>query len=189
MAQQRQTTAKKTTTAKRSSKSQKKSKPPVKKKTPTAKESKLREDLKRAGQEIDALKDQLLRTAAELDNYRKRTEREYSQLVDQANRNLILDILPAIDDLERSLKTHPKQDGREFREGIEMIHTKLLTILRNRGLEPLDTLGKPFDVEQHDAILQLEKDGEDPNIILEEIEKGYVLNGRVIRHAKVVVSK
>lgn len=185
MGQQRQVTTKKSA----SSKSQNKSKPSVKKKAPPTKESQLRENLKRAKEDAGALKEQLLRTAAELDNFRKRTEREYSQLVDQANRNLILDILPAIDDLERSLKTGQKQGGREFREGIEMIQEKLLSILRNRGLEPLETVGNPFDVDQHDALLQVEKEGEAPNIVLEEIEKGYVLNGRVLRHAKVVVSK
>lgn len=165
------------------------SKSPAKKKTPLRKEAQLKEKLKQARQEIDLLKDRLLRTAAELDNFRKRTEKALSQRIGQANLELILDILPVIDDLERSLKTSPTEGGHDFRRGIEMIYEKWLSILRNRGLESLEALGQPFDVEMHDALLQIEKEGEPPNIVLEVIEKGYALNGRVIRHAKVVVSK
>ena len=168
------------------SKKPSKSKPPQKKK-----EEQLRKKLKQSEEEIRTLKDRLLRTAADLDNFRKRTEREHAQLVQSANRQLIQDILPIIDDMERSLKSvnGEDQDGRAFFEGVEMIYQKLLFTLKARGLEPMESVGQPFDVEHHEALLQLKKKGAPSDMVLEEHEKGYLLYGKVIRHAKVVVSK
>lgn len=157
-------------------------------KTPQQKrEDKLRKKLKQSEGEIVSLKDRLLRAAAELDNYRKRTEREFARIVQNANGELIKDILPVIDDLERFLKSSRK--AKEFHEGVELIYQKLLAILGNRGLVPMESVGKAFDVEQHDALLQMEKNGELSSIVIEEHEKGYLLRDKVLRHAKVVVSK
>jgi molecular chaperone GrpE len=151
---------------------------------------KIQKRLKEAETEIETLKDQLLRTAAELDNFRKRTQREISQIIQNANERLIRDILSVIDDLERSLKI-PKKKGedKEFRKGIELIYQKLMTVLCNYGLESMESLNRPFDVERHDALLQIEKEGIPPGIVIEEHEKGYLLNGNVLRHARVLVSK
>ena len=175
-------------------KDSKKTKAPVSKKTtskkpPLTKEEQLKRKLKKAENEIVGIKDQLLRTAAELDNYRKRTERDFTRIAENAQGEIIRDILPIIDDLERSLKTTSKKDDKHFIEGIELIFQKLLSSLKARGLEPIDAVGKPFDVNCHDALLLMEKKGKAPGIVLEQHEKGYVWKGRVLRHAKVVVSK
>ncbi len=136
------------------------------------------------------MKDRLLRTAAELDNFRKRTEREISRIVQNANERLIKDILPVIDDLERSLKLSQKgKNEKEFRSGVELIYQKLMSVLRSYGLEPMESENKEFDVQQHEALLQMEKEGTPPDMVVEEHGKGYLLNGKVLRHAKVVVSK
>ena len=161
-----------------------------KKTTPSKKEVQLRKKLDAAEKEIHRLRDQLLRCAAELDNFRKRTEREIVQIINNANEGIIKDILPIIDDLERSLKSAPKGGkGKEFYKGVDLIYQKLMTVLGKYGLEPMESIGKDFDVDQHDALLQVIKEGSPSSTIIDEHEKGFLLNGKVIRHAKVVVSK
>ena len=148
-------------------------------------------DLKRPEPKESAAhwKDLYLRLAAEADNVKKRLIRETAQSVLFANAELIKTILPVIDDLERSLKYSNDTSPDEFRTGVELIHKKILSILSGAGLEALDAVGKPFDVDEHDALLQVEKEGVGPGVVLEEHEKGYRFHGKVIRHAKVVVSK
>jgi molecular chaperone GrpE len=154
------------------------------------KEQKLKKKLKECEKEIENLKDRLLRTAAELDNFRKRTERDVSQIIQNANQELIRSLLPIIDDFDRSLKfDHKKQKEEDFRQGIELIYKNLYDILVKAGLEPMESVGQPFDFEKHDALLQVEKKDTEPGMVVEEHEKGYLLNGRVLRHAKVIVSK
>lgn len=149
----------------------------------------LRSKLKSAEEEVKALQERLLRTAAELDNVRKRTEKEKIQLVLNANADLLKNVLPVLDDLERSLKLSSENDVSGFRNGIELIYQKLFSILKNQGLTPMEAVGQRFDVEKHDALLQVEKEGTAPGMVVEEYERGYLLNGQVLRHAKVTVSK
>ncbi len=138
-------------------------------------------------QENETLRNQLLRTLAEMDNMRKRLEKERIQWQDAANADLLLAILPVVDDLERSLKTD--QNDASFREGISLIVQKLNKTLADKGVSPMDAQGQPFDVDQHDALMQLEKEDVESGTVIEEYEKGYLLHGRVLRHAKVLVSK
>ena len=153
-------------------------------------EEKLRNKLKEAKHESEVLKDRLLRTAAELDNFRKRTEREISQIIQNANSGIIKDLLPIIDDLERSLSNVQENEGcKEFQKGIELIYQKLFLILRGYGLKPMESLNIPFDVELHDALLQVEKEGVEAGLVIEEHEKGYYFKDKVLRHAKVIVNK
>jgi len=153
-----------------------------------SKEDQLKKKLKQAHEEIERLKDQLLRSAAEHDNFKKRTEREIAQIIQNANEKLIFDLLPVVDDIERSLKSnHQKEE--DLLSGIQLIQQKLMAVLTRAGVEPMESVGQPFDVDQHDALLQVEKKGMEPDIVVEEHERGYLLNGRVIRHAKVLVSK
>jgi molecular chaperone GrpE len=163
----------------------------VSKKTPPSKkEVQLRKKLDAAESEIHRLRDRLLRAAAELDNFRKRTEREIIHIINNANEGIIKDLLPIIDDVERSLKSAPKGGkGREFYKGVDLIYQKLMTVLGKYGLEPMESIGRDFDVDQHDALLQVAKEGIPSSTVVDEHEKGYLLNGKVIRHAKVVVSK
>ncbi len=140
------------------------------------------------------LKDQLLRTLAEFENYKKRTIKEYQSVIQLANEKLLVDLLPAIDDLERALKV-----AKEIRiddpkvqqsfQGFENIHKKLMKILGEKGLKPMESIGKELDVNLHDALMQVDADGQPANVIVDEHEKGYYLYDKVIRHAKVIVTK
>jgi len=140
--------------------------------------------------ERDELKDKYLRKAAEFENYKRRTEQEFATFSKYANEQLIVDFLPVIDDFERSL--HVSKERREFGpfyKGVELIYNKLMKLLESKGVKPIESEGKPFDVDLHDALMQAPKDNIEPNTIVEEVEKGYMYNDKVIRHAKVVVAK
>ncbi len=139
--------------------------------------------------QVEGLKDQLLRKAADFENYKKRMESEIQGIVRLANESVILSILPVMDDLERSLKAErTAHDTGAFQKGVELILQKLRKVLELHGVTSLETTGKPFDVHYHDALMQMPKDDVEPNTVLEEVEKGYAMNGKVIRHAKVIVS-
>ncbi|MFC1557265.1 nucleotide exchange factor GrpE [candidate division KSB1 bacterium] len=141
-------------------------------------------------EEVDTLKDQLLRKMAEFENFRKRNERERSFLIKVASEDVIVTILPIIDDLERSL-SQPQEtaNDKSFREGVGLIHNKMTKILESKGLKVMETDGKVFDPQLHEAMLQIENKEVPSNHIIETFEKGYYLNDKVIRHAKVSVSK
>ena len=111
-------------------------------------------------------------------------------IISNANENLIIELLPIIDDVERSLKSTPKGGKeKEVHKGFELIYQKLILTLQGFGVEAMTSIGKEFDVEEHDAILQVEQKETPSSIVVEEHEKGYLLDGKVIRHAKVIVSK
>ena len=138
---------------------------------------------------VDSTKDQLLRKAAEFENYKRRTENDYANLIRNANEGLIISLIPILNDFVRSLKAGAEiKDYDAFYKGIELVHSKFSKVLEMQGLTPFDSVGKPFDVEYHDALLQIPKDGVPPHTVVEEVERGYKLNDKVLRHAKVVVS-
>jgi molecular chaperone GrpE len=138
---------------------------------------------------IGQLKDQLLRKAAEFENYKRRTENDYLERVRYANEDLIFDLLPVLDDFERSLKlSREKKDFDSFFRGVELIYQKCLKLFAKQGVEAYEVVGKEFDPHLHDALMQLPKTDVPPHTILEEVEKGYMMHGKVLRHAKVVVS-
>ena len=150
--------------------------------------------LEKQTQEIEeenaGLKDRLLRQMAEFDNYRKRSDRDFASLIANANESLVKEILPVVDDLGRSLNSENHSgDSKSLREGVRLIYDKFLKVLENQGVQPMKTVGEPFDTERHDALMLLEKADTPPDIVLEEYERGYTMNDRVIRHAKVIVSK
>ena len=154
------------------------------------KEKKLQSQIKNLKKEAESLKEQLLRRTAELDNMRKRNEREIARIIQSANKDLIKDILSVVDDLERSLEASKKNSGEEdLLKGVELIHQKLMSVFSKYGLTPIESVGKPFDVEKHEALMQVEKKDVPSGTVVEEYEKGYMLNGEILRHAKVVVSK
>ncbi|MFA6233091.1 MAG: nucleotide exchange factor GrpE [Bacteroidota bacterium] len=147
-------------------------------------------ELVNARQEIAQLKDQLLRKAAEFENYKRRTREEKDMLMKYGAESVILGLLTVIDDFERSLesgKQHPDFDS--MYAGVEIIYGKLMRTLENRGLRPIDAVGKPFDVDFHDALLQIPSAEVEPGTVLDVAEKGYMLYEKVIRHAKVTVSR
>jgi molecular chaperone GrpE len=139
----------------------------------------------------DIFKDQLLRKAAEFDNYKKRIENDIISTTKYCNEELIESLLPALDDFERFLE-HAREENSDnaFYKGVELIYNKLYKTLELRGLKVLETTGKQFDVNLHDALLVMpNSDPNTPaNIVIKEVEKGYLLFDKVIRHAKVIVS-
>ena len=135
------------------------------------------------------LKDQLLRKAAEFDNYKRRTENDFAALTRYAGENIITQLIPVLDDLHRSLKSlKDKGESESIYKGIELIYAKFLKALEAQGLKTMDVVGKEFDVNFHDALMQMPRGDVPPHMVLEEVEKGYLLFDKVIRHAKVVVS-
>jgi molecular chaperone GrpE len=139
--------------------------------------------------QVEQYKDLLLRKAAEFDNFKRRTETEMAAIVKYAHEDVMEDLLPVLDDFERSLKhSRESKDYDALQKGIELIYQKMMKVLENRGLKSFETVGKEFDVNLHDALMQLPNTDVPHQTVLEEVQKGYMLNDKVIRHAKVVVS-
>ena len=139
--------------------------------------------------ERDRLHDLLLRKTAEFDNFRKRTERERSEFARRAAEDLLRDLLPLVDDLERALAVAPEDsDGDSYRIGVELIHRQLLELLRKREVTPIAAVGEPFDPNLHEAVTQ-EPSGEHPEgTVIREFRRGYLLGDRLLRAAMVIVS-
>lgn len=149
----------------------------------------LNEKIAELEKQTSQLKDQLLRKAAEFENYKRRTENGSINLAKFLGENIITQLLPVLDDLSRSLKSgKEKLENDPFYKGVEMIYSKFLKVLESQGLTTMETVGKEFNVEFHDAMMQVPKSDVPPHTIIEEVEKGYLLYDKVIRHAKVIVS-
>ena len=148
---------------------------------------KLKEDAQKA---VD-FADKILRLQADFENTRKRIEREKQEFVKFANEGIILELLNILDDLERSvsLAEAQKQDPQAFLKGVEMILAHLYDMLKEYGVKPLEAKGKIFDPHCHEALMQVEDQDLPEHTVIEELQKGYFLNDRVIRTAKVKVSK
>jgi molecular chaperone GrpE len=150
----------------------------------------LSQELEKVSAELEDTKDRFLRGLADFDNYRKRVTREREQLVRCANEDLIKRMLEVVDNLERALAAASETEDLEgFKKGVELIYEHLKEVLTKEGLCPIACLGEAFDPNFHEAVMALEKEGEKPEKVIEEIQKGYTLDGRVIRPSKVVVSK
>ncbi|KPK96736.1 MAG: hypothetical protein AMJ95_12535 [Omnitrophica WOR_2 bacterium SM23_72] len=147
--------------------------------------------LKQEAEKSQEYQDRVLRLQADFDNIRKRLEREKQEFVRFANEGLIVDLLNIVDDLERSveLAQGKHEDFSAFLKGIEMILAHLYDLLKKNGLSAIEAKGKIFDPEYHEALLKSEADGVADNTVIEELQKGYLLNSRVIRTAKVKVSQ
>ena len=134
--------------------------------------------------------DRLLRKTAEFENYKKRVDRERQQLSDAAAADLLRDLLPLVDDLERALKVEAGDDASAaIRRGVELIHKQLLETLRKRGVAPIDTLGQDFDPHFHNAVAYEPAEGRRDGEVIEEFARGYMLGDRLLRPAMVKVAK
>jgi molecular chaperone GrpE len=135
------------------------------------------------------LNDKFLRLYSEFDNYKKRTAKERIEFAKSAAQDVFIAILPVIDDFERAIKSNEKlEDIEAIKNGINLIHQKFTTILAKKGLEPMESIGKEFNSDLHEAITNAPAPNEDmKGKVIDEVEKGYLLNGKVIRYAKVVV--
>lgn len=133
--------------------------------------------------------DRLLRAQAELENYKKRVEREKSSLVKYGNEELIKAILPVIDNLERAIDHPPGENSDGLKEGIKITLNQLLQVLEKFGVTPVPSVGEPFDPSKHEAMMQVESTDHEPNTVVTELQKGYFLNDRLIRPAMVSVAQ
>jgi len=147
-------------------------------------------ELKKKAVERDTYLDQLLRTKAEFMNYQKRMVKESESTSQFAVQSLILDFLPELDNFDRALKlADSSKDIDKFVEGIKLIEEQLFKVLGKYGVEPIETVGKPFDPNLHEAVMEEENNEMPHHTIIDEFQKGFLLKERVIRPSKVKVSK
>jgi molecular chaperone GrpE len=141
--------------------------------------------------ERDEVNDRWMRLAAEFDNYRKRTERERRELSEAASIDLVRELLPVIDDLERALEAPASGNemAQRYRRGVELIHRQLMDVLKKRGVDTLDVVGEPFDPSWHEAVAKEPADGRPDGEITAEIRRGYRIGSRLLRPAMVKVAQ
>lgn len=149
------------------------------------------EEVERLKEELQDQKDKYLRLFAEFDNFRKRSARENLELRQTAGKEVIISLLDVLDDCDRAEKQlQGTDDITRIREGVQLVFSKLRTTLQARGLKPMQSVNTDFDVEKHEAITEVPVP--DPALkgkVIDEVQKGYYLNDKIIRHAKVVVGK
>ena len=142
------------------------------------------------GEQVSELNDKYLRLYSDFDNYRKRTLKEKIELSKYASADIITKLLPVLDDFERAIKAFDASTdtGKSLKDGMVLVFNKFLAILNQQGLEQMRTSGETFDTDFHEAITNIPAPSpEQKGKIMDELEKGYLLNGKVIRYAKVVV--
>lgn len=141
--------------------------------------------------EVAAWKDKYMRLHAEFDNYRKRNNKERLDLIKNAGSDVISEMLPIVDDFERAMKANEEnQDVETLKEGFALIYNKLLRSLESKGVKPMNCEGEPFDTDLHEAITNIPAPSKNlKGKVVDVVEKGYFLNDRVLRYAKVVVGK
>lgn len=149
------------------------------------------EKLEVAQKEAEASYDRFLRATAELENCKKRHQREIADFRKFANQSLIKDLLPIIDNLERAIQSTENNitENQCIVEGVELTHREIIKVLEGYGVEPVESIGKAFDPAYHEAVSQQPSDDHPDNTVLHELQKGYLLHDRLIRPAMVVVSK
>ncbi|MEJ2901780.1 nucleotide exchange factor GrpE [Pedobacter panaciterrae] len=140
-------------------------------------------------QENAALNDKYLRLFAEFDNFKRRTQKERSELLQTAGKDVIVSLLPVLDDFDRATKAiETATDINPIREGVALVHSKLKSILAQKGLKEMESINNVFDTDNHEAITKIPAPNEElKGKVIDELEKGYTLNDKVIRFAKVVV--
>jgi molecular chaperone GrpE len=141
------------------------------------------------GSELAVLKDKYLRLYADFENFRRRTAKEKLDLISTASEGLMVTLLPVADDFERAMQAlDSTTDVTAAKEGINLIYTKFTKILEGKGLKPMNSKGEPFNADLHESVTQFPAPTNDlKGKVIDEIEKGYLLNDKVIRYAKVIV--
>ena len=141
--------------------------------------------------ELEEMKDKFLRKVAEFDNFRRRNAKERMELIQTAGKEVIVDLLEVLDDCARAEKQiNATDDIKQLKEGVMLVFTKLRNLLASKGLKPMDTINQEFNPDLHEAITEIPAPSEEmKGKIIDEIEKGYYLNDKIIRYAKVVVGK
>ena len=158
---------------------------------PLTEEEKLAQELEKANEQIEEQKDKYLRLSAEFDNYRKRTMKEKAELILNGGEKSISSILPIVDDFERALKNmETATDVAAVKEGVELIYNKFMSVFGQNGVKVIETKEQPLDTDYHEAIAVIPAPNEAlKGKILDCVQTGYILNDKVIRHAKVVVGE
>lgn len=137
------------------------------------------------------LNDKYIRIHAEFDNFRKRTNKEKLDIISTANAGVLKDLIPVLDDFERAIQNNDTVEDIEImKEGFNLIYNKFRTTLEAKGLKPMNSIGEPFDVEIHEAIANIPASNKkEEGKVVDTVEKGYYLNDKVVRFAKVVVGQ
>lgn len=139
-------------------------------------------------EKIEELNDRLIRQIAEFDNFRKRTEKEKSQMFEIGAKDIVEKILPVVDNFERGLATVPEAEKESaFVQGIELVYKQLMKALEDAGVKPIEAVGKEFDPNFHNAVMHAEDENFGENIVAEEFQKGYLYRDSVVRHSMVKV--
>jgi len=150
----------------------------------------LKEELSQALNDAKSHQEQYLRTLADMENLRKRTQREKEDLAKFANENILREILPVVDNLERAVEHAEQSESSDgLFEGVQMTLTQFSQLLEKFGVEPVDAVGQPFDPAFHQAMGQMESDEYPPNTVVQQMQKGYQLNKRLLRPAFVMLAK
>lgn len=154
-----------------------------------SRKSKTERKIKELQDQCDELNDKYLRLYSEFDNYRKRTNKERLELLKSASQDVIVDLLPVLDDFDRAMTAIDEHGvDEETKKGLLLIYNKLYNILSQKGLESMNSFGKDFDTDYHEAITNIPAPSKDlVGKVVDVIEKGYLLNGKIIRFAKVVI--
>ncbi len=152
--------------------------------------SKKDREIERLKKEVEELRDKYLRQVAEFENFRKRKDREVEEFWKVANAELIKKLLPILDDMERSIESAKKDKNFEaLVQGIELVYKSFVKVLESEGVTQISAKGQEFDPEIHEALMQVESKDVAPNTVVEEHQKGYKLGEKILRPAKVIVSK
>jgi molecular chaperone GrpE len=145
-------------------------------------------EVKNLGEELDRERELRLRALADFDNYRKRVERERGLAALSGKRGLVLSLLDVMDDFERALE-HTEDSSDAVAEGLRAIYQRLANVMEAQGVTPIETVGQPFDPALHEAISAVETDEVEPGAVLDEVSRGYIWNGELLRPARVRVAK
>lgn len=146
-------------------------------------------ELERVQAQLEEQTQRVLRAQADFDNFRRRTQKEKENLAKYASEQLITELIPVVDNFGRAMATKPESPELEsFNKGIDMIFRQLDEVLKGAGLTQMDAVGQPFNPELHQAVMQVESDEHEEGIVVEELQKGYVLKDKVLRPAMVKVS-
>jgi len=140
-------------------------------------------------EKIEELTDRVARQMAEFDNFRKRTEREKSQMYEVGAKDIIEKILPIVDSFERGLAAVTEDQKEDpFVDGMDKVYKQLITTLESAGVTPIEAVGKPFDPEFHNAVMHIDDEDQEENVVVEEFQKGYMYRDSVVRHSMVKVA-
>lgn len=148
----------------------------------------LKQKLEEKTRQCEEYLNMVQRTAAEFDNYKKRTQKEKEALSLDASIDTISSLLPVVDNLERALKAAEEMEANPLKEGVEMVMRQLNECLGKLGVEPISAVGNSFDPELHNAVMHVTDEEQGENVVLEEFQKGYVMKGKVVRHSMVKVA-